>query len=179
MRRFKEGYLAFDFGPRWQVIKLDEHRHYRERLDKVTGTKAVDFIAIFDQKELYLIEVKDFRRDRIANKERLSSGALAIELAQKVRDSLACIISANHTSSRPEEWRLYAKLLCNAKRRIKVVLWLEHDLPPHPPARKKMLQSVRPNVFRRKLTWLTNRVFVFSRDNPGLPDVTVSNLPRS
>lgn len=178
MTHFEEGYLAFDFGPRWQVIKLDEHRDYRERIEKLTGTKSVDFLGIFDHRELYLIEVKDFRRDRIATKERLSSGDLATELAQKVRDSLACIISANHTSSRPEEWRPYARLLCHTKRRIKVVLWLEHDLPPHPHARKKMLLSVRPNVFRRRLTWLTNRVFVFSSDNPGLLDVTVSNLPR-
>jgi len=41
MTRFEEGYLVFDFGPKWQVIKLDEHRYYRERLEKMTGAKAV------------------------------------------------------------------------------------------------------------------------------------------
>ncbi|MGB0388544.1 MAG: hypothetical protein ACPGWR_27305 [Ardenticatenaceae bacterium] len=178
MTRFSEGYLAFEFGPRWQVIKLDDHPDYRNRLEKQAGAKAVDFLAVFDKRELYLIEVKDFRRDRIATKERLLRGELAIELAKKVRDSLACIIGAYRTSSRPEEWQPYATLLCNPKRRIKVVLWLEYELPPHPPARKKVMFSVRANMFKRRLAWLTPQLFVFNLDNPGLLDVKVSNLPR-
>lgn len=179
MTRFCEGYLAFEFGSRWQVIKLDDHPDYRQRLEKQVGAKAVDFLAILDKKELYLIEVKDFRRDRIPTKERLLRGELAIELAQKVRDSLACIIGAYRTSSRPEEWQPYATLLCNPKRRIKVVLWLEYDLPAHLPSRKKVMFSARANAFKRRMTWLTPQLFVLNLDQPGLLDVKVSNLPRA
>lgn len=99
MTRFKEGFLDFVFGERWQILKLDEHKDYRLRIGKLESTKAVDFIGILDQKELYLIEVKDLRGDRIANKDRLLKGQLAIEIAQKVKDSVACIVGAYRTSS--------------------------------------------------------------------------------
>jgi len=65
MTRIEEGDLAFDFGDRWRVFKLDEHRDYRERVGKLEGTKAVDFLGVLDERELYLIEVKDFRGHRI------------------------------------------------------------------------------------------------------------------
>lgn len=179
MSRFEAGYLAFEFGNRWHVLKLDEHPVYRERIEKAEGTKAVDFLGILENRELYFIEVKDFRQFRIENKERLSSGELAIELAQKVRDSLACIIGAYRISSEIEQWQPYTALLWDRSKVVKVVLWLEHDLPPYLPARRKALASVRTNVFKQKLTWLTRRVLVCGSEQANLPDLLVSNLPRS
>jgi hypothetical protein len=127
-----------------------------------------------------LIEVKDFRQHRIQTKDRLSSGELAIELAQKVGDSLACIIGAYHTSSDPEYWRPYVKLLGSKHERIKVVLWLENDPPPsHPRLRQKAMASIRGKVFKKKLMWLTSHVLVCGNDKHNLPNVTVSNLPRN
>ena len=80
MTRIEEGFLAFEFDNHWRIFKLDEHRDYRERIGKLEGTKAVDFLGILDERELYLIEVKDFREYRIENKDRLSKGELAIWL---------------------------------------------------------------------------------------------------
>ncbi len=94
MKRIEEEYLAFDFGERWKVFKFDDHRDYQRMKDTLEGTKAIDFLGVLDKKELYLIEVKDFRQHRIETRDRLLTGELAIELAQKVRDSLACIIGA-------------------------------------------------------------------------------------
>ena len=68
MPRFEEGVLAFEFGERWKIFKLDEHSDYRERIGKIEGTKAVDFLGILDERELYLIEIKDFRQHRIETK---------------------------------------------------------------------------------------------------------------
>ncbi|MFC1974895.1 hypothetical protein ACFLXQ_00685 [Chloroflexota bacterium] len=180
MTRIEEGYLAFEFGQRWNVTKLDEHRDYRERIEKLEGTKAVDFVGILDKRDLYLIEVKDFRGHRIKNKDRLLKGKLPIEVAQKVRDSLACIIGAYHTSNEPEYWQSHVKLLCDRHRNIKVVLWLENDpLPSHRPLRQKTRASIRGKVFKRKLVWLTSHVLVCGKDRGALPDVTVNNLPRN
>jgi hypothetical protein len=197
MTRIEEGYLAFEFGERWRVFKLDEHRDYRERIGKLDETKAVDFIGILDDKELYFIEVKDFRGYRIESKDRFLKGKLpdcqliegecqllkgelplSVELAQKVRDSIACIIGAYRTSSEPEVWAYYATLLCNKKRSIKVVLWLEHDLPSHLTLRRKAMESVSANFLKPKLKWLTHSVFVYNSKKFDLPDVKVKNLPR-
>jgi hypothetical protein len=115
MTQFKESRLLFEFGDRWCVFKLDEHRDYRERIGKLDETKAVDFLGILDDKELYFIEVKNYRGDRIESKDKLLKGELQQELAQKVRDSVACIIGAYCTSSEPEHWAPYAKLLCNKR----------------------------------------------------------------
>ena len=65
----QEGFLDFNFGVRWGVFKLDEHHDYRKRMEKVNETKAVDFVGILDEQELYLIEVKDFRQHRIETGE--------------------------------------------------------------------------------------------------------------
>lgn len=94
------------------------------------------------------------------------------------RDSLACIIGASRTSSTPAHWQPYAKLLGKAESPIKVILWLEHDLPSEPILRKKAMASVSVNNFEQKLIWLTNRVFVGNCGQPNLPDVQVTYLPR-
>jgi len=198
MTRIEEGYLVFEFSEKWQVFKLDEHPDYREKIGKIDETKAVDFVGIFNNETLYFIEIKDFRGYRIENKERLlksqlpscqlvndecqfdkGSLSLPIELAQKVRDSIACIIASCRTSSEPKDWFPYANLLCQKKREIKVVLWLEQDLPPFPLLRKKARASINTKIFKQKLRWLTSKVLVCSCDKQGLPDVKVSNLCRS
>ncbi len=178
MTRIEEGFLAFDFDERWHVFKFDDHRDYQKMKDVLEGTKAIDFLGILER-ELYLIEVKDFREHRIETKDKLSSGELAIEVAQKVRDSLACIMGAHRTSTTPEHWHPYVTLLCGRNTTIKIVLWLEHDLPSHPEPRKKALASVSTKVFKQRLTWLTSRVLVCSSDTQSLPDVEVNNLPRT
>lgn len=198
MTRFEEGYLVFEFGEKWRVFKLDEHRDYREHIGKIDETKAVDFVGIFNNEILYFIEIKDFRGYRIENKERLlksqlpscqlvngecqfhkGSLSLPIELAQKVRDSIACIIASCRTSSEPKDWLPYANLLCHQKKEIKVILWLEEDLPHYPSLRKKARASTSTKIFKQKLKWLTSKVLVCSSDKQGLPDVKVSNLHRS
>lgn len=119
---------------------------------------------------MYFIEVKDFRDHRIESKIRFLKGKLpecqliagecqllqgelplSIELAQKVRDSLACIISAYRTSSEPEHWMPYAKLLGDMKREIRVILWLEYESPNHPSLRNKVMAFLTPRIFKQKL----------------------------
>lgn len=102
MTRIEEGYLLFEFGDKWRVFKFDEHPDYKKISDIVNGTKGVDFVGIFNEKTLYFIEVKDFRGDRIKNKDRISKGELLIEVAQKVRDSIACIIASSQTSNKAD-----------------------------------------------------------------------------
>jgi len=176
--RIEEGRLAFEFSDNWRVFKLDDHRDYREKIEKVDGTKAVDILGIFNETDLYLIEIKDFRGYRIESKDRLKDGVLAIEIAKKVRDSLACIVSAHRTSSDREYWRPFARHLCNPDRGVKVVIWLENDPdPPNLQLRRKARAAISSDVFSQKLSWLTGRVLVCGSDEAHLPDVTIYNLP--
>lgn len=179
MPHFEEGNLGFEFDDRqWRVLKFDDHPDYRKRMEKVDETKAVDFVGVLNEQELFLIEVKDFRQHRIETKEKLSSGELAVELAQKTRDSIACMVGAYHTSSTPGDWQPFTQLLCNKDKQVKVALWLEHDLPQHSQQRKKVLASVQTKLFKPKLAWLTRRVLVCGSQKEGLPGLRVSNLPR-
>lgn len=127
--QFDEQALHFAFDDAWRVIKYDDEPAYRAGIEKLDRTSAVDFVArhVAD-KRLFFIEVKDFRGYRIQNKERVSDGSLADEVAYKVRDTLAGMIGAQRC--RPDEaiWRELVRALEHGKE-IRVILWLEEDLP--------------------------------------------------
>lgn len=180
MTRIEEGYLDFKFGDKWRVLKFDEHPDYENVSGIVNGTKGVDFVGIFNEKTLYFIEVKDFRGDRIQNKDRISKGELLIEVAQKVRDSIACIIASSRTSNKENNLLPYAKFLCNHQKDIRVILWLEQDFPNNIFNEQRTIKSINSKTLKQKLKWLTSKVLVCSinSNKECLPDVKVSNLPR-
>ena len=176
---FEEGTIRFQFRPRWEVIKFDEHPAYRRGIEELDETKAVDFVGLLDD-ELYFIEVKDFRGYRIQTKQRVQGGELWIEIGQKVRDSLAGIVSAYRTSSiEPELWSNLFDALKDKEQLLKVVLWLEEDCLPHQEHRmQKSRLSTRTKELKRKFRWLTTKVLVCNIQNNPLPDLSVTNLPR-
>lgn len=179
MKSLKEGELAFDFGDDWQVIKFDEHPDYRKASLMLSGTKGVDFLGIYG-KDLYLIEVKDFRGRKIEDKENL-----LLEVAQKMRDTLACILAFYRTSSSPECWQPYFDLLRKKETRIKIVFWLE-KVAEHKVIRDYRYEratsefSILQNTLKKKLKWLTSQISVCSQATQNsLPHLTVTDLAAS
>ncbi len=185
MARIKEDKIQFDFGESWSVMKYDGHADYRNGIQKLQslnneenrGTKAVDILGIIGD-ELYFIEIKDFRDYRIENKPRIGKD-LAIEMALKVRDTVAGISGACRVSSTTEDWRLFAEGLIG-KRMIRMVLWMEED--SHYPSavernRHKARQSVLLEELKKQCKWITKKVSVTSQalqsTNNILPKVTV------
>ena len=121
--------------------------------------------------DLYWIEVKDFRGYRIQNKRRLADGELAIEVAQKVRDSIAGIIRAiSHFRGLAGVGAVCPGLCGRRDNRIRVVLWLEQDDMPSPPGVRKNQAQVLGQKLAEKLRWLTARVFVLSSATGGCPE---------
>jgi len=176
-RAIDEGYLRFEFDDSWSFIKYDEHRDYLERIRRLDGTKAVDFVAVHANARLYLIEVKDFRGHRIENRHRVRDGELAVEVGQKVRDTIAGIVAAHHRGGTDDWDRAVRRLAANAQP-VHVLLWLEQDLPPNPRARRLNELSVLTNALKQRLDWLTPRVFVVGLRGGGAPEgLLVSNLP--
>lgn len=185
--QFDEGALRFDFDRTWQVVKYDNEPAYRDGIETLGQTKAVDFVGQHDApktahhdaaKRLFFIEVKDFRRHRIENKERVSSGELANEVAHKVRDTIAGMIGAQRR--RPDEsiWGELVRALEHGHE-IRVILWLEEDQPRGgKDIRADGRRSTLLKSLKARLRWLDARALVESRAT-GLPGVTVTGLARN
>jgi hypothetical protein len=174
---FEEGHLRFRFDDSWVVFKYDEHRDYRQRIQRLEGTKAIDFVGVEADSRLYLIEVKDLRGYRIENRERLNAGELALEVGQKVRDTIAGIIAAHHRGNEADWARSVRRLGCG-QTPVRVMLWLEQDLPHGPRGRRQNQACVLIDALKRRLHWLTPRIFVVSLSTGGEPaGLRVDNLP--
>jgi hypothetical protein len=173
---FEEGRLRFEFDDSWFVVKYDNHPDYR-KIERLDGTKAVDFIAINRDSVLFLIEVKDIRGHRIENRDRLRTAELAIEVGQKVRDTLAGIVGAHHRGKR-EAWERVVVRLTSQEPSVRVLLWLEQDLPSKPTGRRSNEFSLLINALKGRLDWLTSKVLVASQSVGSAPEgMKVTNLP--
>lgn len=119
MKRLTEGRLTFEFQSD-DSSQYDNWSFYRNPFNSAFGgTKAIDFIST-DTRHTWLIEVKDYRRDR-----RTKPSELSVEVAYKVRDTLAGLVSAQFNANDPDEKRLAKEALRKPPR---VVLHLEQ--PP-------------------------------------------------
>lgn len=146
----EEDRLTFTFPAGAQTSKYDAWSHYRNQFNSLCGgTKAVDMVyAAADT--AWLIEVKDYRINA-----RTKPIDLADEVAQKVRDTLAGLVSARFHANHVDEKRVADALL--RKRRLRVVLHLETPrsrsrLQPRPISRtvvlhklKQLLRAVDPH----------------------------------
>lgn len=119
MPSITEELLTFDFPNGWQASKFENWSFYRNQFQKTCGgAKAVDILAVEYTTCLWKIEIKDYRQHR-----RTKSIDLPYEVAMKVRDTLAALVSARVNANDDNEKALaQAALLCG---RIRVVLHLE------------------------------------------------------
>jgi hypothetical protein len=188
--------LVFRFGPSWQVEKYDEHPIHQKGIGCLQGnvfceycsgkivcqicdrgprrgTKAVDILGSQDG-QLYFIEIKDFREYRIQNKSRLHDGDLAVEVALKVRDTLAGLVGTIHTHGSPI-WHTWAGSVF--KTRPKVLLWLEEDIDPDAVRKRGHAAPSLVDTLGNKLRWLNPHVMVKNqRLSRPVPDLEVGNL---
>ena len=183
-----EGRLRFEFDDAWTVVKYDDTVEYAHIRDQ-TEAKGVDFVGLIaagsSRFVIHLIEVKDFRGHRIENAPRIRDGKLALEVAQKVRDTVAGLIGACRTSGEAQPWQRFAGALHRRRDEVRVVLWLELDRPPTRGAvsqrtfrrmKGKTDLSVLTASLKKGSRWLTARTLVVDQDI-GLEGVTATNLP--
>jgi hypothetical protein len=185
-----EGGLRFDFGDKWRVAKWDGCRTYADGIKKLNGeltettgrrtegTKAVDFVGVHDE-QLYLCEVKDFRGYGIENRGR-QIDELPLEVGLKVRDTLAGLVGAYASESKPPWLEDFGKVLMKGRRQIHVVAWIAEDpvRPNETRHKRNVRNSERGQQVKKRLAWLTRNVLV---EDPlrstVVPDVTVTSLP--
>ena len=119
MPSITEGLLTIDFPNSWQASKFEEWSFYRNQFQSTCGgAKVVDILAVEHNACLWKIEIKDYRQHR-----RTKTIDLPDEVAMKVRDSLAALVSARANANDDDERTLaQAALRCG---RLRVVLHLE------------------------------------------------------
>lgn len=147
MQELVEGMLTFTFPAPLIAQQYDGWSFYRNQFNSAFGgTKAVDFVCL-DQQCTWLIEVKDYRVNR-----RSKPSELGDEMAIKVRDTLAGLVTASCNANESDE-RLFAKKAVKNKR-LRVVLHIEQ------PAKLSKLfpQVVNPANLKAKLKQLLRAV---------------------
>jgi hypothetical protein len=173
----------FQFTDRWTIaFKYDDTNFHKREATRLQGeidgvphsTKAVDLIGRHAVSGLLLLEAKDFRGHRIANKPRLER-EVALEVAVKVRDTVASLVGAErNTVTEFPSGELMAAL--RHGKDVAVVLWLEDDTFRNVERAKQKLSALN-GVLKSKLSWLNVRTFVLSSAVPNrINDLTVTNL---
>lgn len=115
--------LAFIFEAGLEASQYDEWSFYRNQFNSVCGgAKAIDFVCV-DADQVWLIEVKDYRRH-----PRTKVSELSDEIASKVRDTLAGLMAASCNANEAGEQHLACQAL--RRSRIRVVLHLEQPRNP-------------------------------------------------
>ena len=143
---WQEGELEFTFPDNW-ASKYDDWSHYRNQFQPVCGgSKAVDLV-FYEPGTSWLIEVKDYRQH-----SRTKAISLPDEIAEKVRDTLAGLVSAKLLASDTEEKTCARRLL--AAEKLRVVCHLEQ------PVKQSRLRprAIDPADVRMKLRMLLKAI---------------------
>jgi hypothetical protein len=174
----------FEFGDEWSIaFKYDDSDFHQKEAAKLQGmidgtphsTKAVDVVGLHNVSGLLLLEAKDFRGHRIANKQRINQ-EVSIEVAVKARDTLAALVgAARKPVTEFPSIQLAAAL--NKGNDVAVVLWLEDDTFSDERRTKVKLVTLNQKL-KVLLTSLNVRTFVLSSAVPNrINHMAVTNLP--
>lgn len=152
IQSFSESDIAFTFGEDWVVKKYDDHAYYD--ILSGYGIKGVDFIGIYKNERLYLIEVKNYhKRSYSPVAPDLSdlkgvSPPLAADMHDKIGDSLRLIKIVNKYLARKwwykislflknttrsqtikKDWHFWNRVreLSENAQNVFPILWLEMD----------------------------------------------------
>lgn len=140
--------LIFSFPVTWKITKYDDWAFYRNQFSRMWNEiKAVDLIAFDLSSTLWMIEVKDYRKN-----PRTKPTSLPYEVAKKVFDTLAAMLPAKVNASDLEEKEMAEKVACAQK--IRIVLHLEQ---PHQDS-KKFRRAIDPADVQQQIRKLLHPV---------------------
>jgi hypothetical protein len=190
MGSIDESSFRFTFGASWrQVTQWDGCPEFSQGIRLVQGTldgrnegtKAVDFIGLRND-DIWLFEVKDFRNRSTAWEHRI--GELPLELALKVRDTLAGIVGSHYQhETAPWARDVVAQIAERSPLTVVAVIARPVHWRNEPPAKLKMRNDVLMKRTRQLLAWLTRRVLVIdpmlALEVAMLPEVAITSLAQA
>lgn len=166
-----EGALIFSFNDNWQTLKYDDPEGFHEKSMKPLNidAHAVDIVAIYQEKELFLIEVKDYRQRKKPREPELSK-----KLQRKIVDTVAGLVGLSRQDTNPMCKSLRRLLITpnEERKHLKIILWMEDILPGRSLAQKSragILQKQLRSAFR----WLNADVLVCSMASHQIKGLTV------
>lgn len=174
MTAYDEQQQRFTFDDAlWQVLKYDDSPEFRNHLGKqIQGSKAVDFVALGPESTLYLLEIKDYRKDHTPRPE----AEVVSVVSQKVRDTLSGLIGLQRREVGPDFLQDWLSRCSLAGCELKVVLWDEEQGQDN--LQKKLRAASLRKEIRNKLKWLDVKVLVVGNClGSSLPGLSVDNLP--
>ncbi|WP_022949218.1 hypothetical protein [Methylohalobius crimeensis] len=148
MNDFTEGGLTFSFANGCcDATAFDKWSFIRNQFQSICGgSKAVDFLCI-DNDVLWIIEVKDYRRPGSKKPSNLS-----LDVAKKVRDSIAGLVAAQCNATDQDEKKFARKALRATQ--LRVVLHVEQPCK----ASKLFPKAVDPSDLKSKLKKLLKAI---------------------
>jgi hypothetical protein len=165
VKQFTESNLIFSFEDEiWEVLKYDDDQKYIEISNKLSGTKAIDFLGFYNN-TLVMFEVKGFRGygSQKSVNDRLAEGmdVLSTEVAQKVKDTVAVVVGISRNIEAVNTiWEKAANQILENKH-LMIIAWIEEDLKTQvQKLRKKTEMGVRTEKLKNKLSWLTTAISI-------------------
>ncbi len=153
VQTFEESGLQFSFTGNWLVRQYDRHTYFRGLSG--AGLKGVDFIGIWQERQLFLMEVKNYRYDAFGRRKlhidaRLAHpGQIAQQLVKKLTDTRRALSSIVryfqkglvYRTLRPllpylrsiaPEWHFWTLASTLADQEITYICWLELEAAHQP-----------------------------------------------
>ena len=145
------------------------------------GTKAADVVGVRDR-DIWVFEIKDFR-NRLDEWEKRSK-ELPLEIALKVRDTLAGVIGSHHQrDAEPWSRAVASRLVATTPLTVVAVIARPARWRNVPPGKRKVQNDVLMKRTRQLLAWVSRRVLVIdpmlAEELVHLPDVAVASLAQS
>jgi hypothetical protein len=158
----REGSITLNFPDVSNAVKYDDTPFYQKQIKKLPETKAVDVVFKCNDHSIVLLELKDFRQHRIENKGRLKNTDLAIEVAQKIRDTISGIWGARRRKDPIGiQWD---QLYMNPNIRLSGILLLEEDQNrPELQKRVKLIRKELKTKIENYSSFLNIRVNIMTR----------------
>jgi hypothetical protein len=163
---FKEGNLDVRFSDWEKVIQFDKHIDYEKVKNIIPNTKGIDFVGIRNGKAFFL-EMTDFRNHKEDKNIKIQlndkGNELMIEVAEKVKSTLACVLAAARNSTNESDfWKSIISIIQDSKKDVSIILWIGID-----DARinfSKAKAGIYTQTLKQKLSWLTSKVMVANQN---------------
>ena len=138
-------------------------------------------MAIKEDKNLFLFEMKGFRSQAYTANVKRITDELPSEIAHKVRDSIAAMIGYNlkldEYADDRKQWQTMLKLLSKTHKNIHIIAWVEPERQSASANKRRTDLGILQSKLKQKLAWLTTSVQVMNIENCNLEGLWVTNMP--